>query len=178
MIRSVLIGLVAGARSMAPLAAVSDAARRGALPPENGWPAWLGHPAVAAAAKALSAGELWGDKLKSAPDRIVPAGIAVRLVVGALTGAALAPRRLAVAGAVLGAGAAVGAAYVTFAGRMRALRRYGQWPTGVVVDAIAVGMAQAVLLSARPRQLRVDEGRTTLHAKRDLERRTFGGTRP
>jgi len=163
---------------MTPLAAVSDAARRGALPRENGWPVWLGHPAVVAVSKALSAGELWGDKLKSAPDRIVPAGIAARLVAGALTGAALAPRRLAVIGGLLGAGAAVGAAYLTFAARMRALRRYGQWPTGVVEDALALGLSQAVLLSARPRQLRAAEGRTTLLAKRDLARRTSGGTRP
>lgn len=148
MIRSLLIGLAAGARAMTPLAAVTDAAHRNALPRDNGAPAWLGHPLVATAAKALAAGELWGDKLHSAPDRIVPAGIAARLVSGGLAGAALAPRRHALAGALLGATAAVGAAYLTFGLRMRALRRYGQTPTGLVEDGLTVAAAQAVVASA------------------------------
>ena len=145
MIRSFLIGLVAGSRSLTPLATVSDAARRGALPRDNGAPSWLGHPLVAASLMALAAGELWGDKLKSAPDRIVLAGIAARLVSGGIAGAALAPRRRALAGALLGATAAVGAAYLTFDLRMRALRLFGQTPTGLVEDALTVGAAQLVL---------------------------------
>jgi len=149
MLRSFLIGLVAGARSMTPLAAVSDAASRGALPIDNGAPAWLGHPLVTAGSKALAAGELWGDKLKSAPDRIVLAGMLARLVTGGLAGAALAPRRHALAGGLLGATAAVGAAYLTFALRMHALRRYGQTPTGVIEDALCVGAAEALVLGAR-----------------------------
>ena len=56
MIRSFLIGLVAGARALTPLATVSDAARRGALPRDNGAPSWLGHPLVAAGLTALAAG--------------------------------------------------------------------------------------------------------------------------
>lgn len=149
MIASILIGLAAGSRSMTPLAAVSDAARRGALPAGGGAPAWLGHPVVAAGSKLLAAGELWGDKLKSAPDRIVPAGILARLITGGLAGAALAPRRQAVLGGLLGAGAAVAAAYLTFDLRMRAIRRFGQTPTGVIEDALTVGAAEAVLLGAR-----------------------------
>jgi len=149
MIRSFLIGLVAGSRAMTPLAAVSDAAHRGALPGAGEAPAWLCHPAVAAATKALAAGELLGDKLHAAPDRTVPAGIAARIVSGGLAGAALAPRRHAILGGVLGATAAVGAAYVTFHLRMLAMRRYGQAQTGVIEDALTVGAAQAVLLAPR-----------------------------
>ncbi len=152
MIRSALIGLAAGARSMTPLAAISDAAKTGALPRDNGAPSWLGHPLVAAATKLLAAGEVAGDKMKSAPDRIVPAGIAARLLTGGLAGAALAPRRYRYAGAVLGASAAVAAAYVTFHARMAALRRYGQTSTGVVEDALTVAATQAVLLGAGPRR--------------------------
>jgi uncharacterized membrane protein len=148
MIRSVLIGLAAGARSMTPLAAVSEAARRGALPPGNGAPGWLGHPAVAAGSKALAAAELWGDKLQAAPDRIVPAGIAARLVSGGVAGAALAPRKYAVIGGLLGAAAAVGAAYLTFSARTRAMRRFGQRRTGIVEDALTAAATQAVLLGA------------------------------
>ncbi|MES2033361.1 MAG: DUF4126 domain-containing protein, partial [Pseudomonadota bacterium] len=110
MLNSILIGLVSGARSMTPLAAVSDAAQRGTLPAGNGAPAWLGHPLVAAGTKMLAAGEIGGDKMKTAPDRIVPAGIAARLVTAGIAGAALAPRDRRVAGAVLAAAAATVAA--------------------------------------------------------------------
>ena len=144
MLRSLLIGLVAGARSMTPLAAVTDAASRGALPRDNGAPAWLGHPAVAAGAKLLAAGEIWGDKLKTAPDRIVPLGLAARLVTAGIAGAALAPRKRALTGALVAATAATAAAYLTFHLRMAALRRFGQTPTGLVEDAMALGAAAIV----------------------------------
>ena len=144
MIRSFLIGLSAGARAMTPLATVSEAARGGHLATDNGAPSWLGHPLVAAGSKALAAGELWGDKLKSAPDRIVLAGIVARVLSGGLAGAALAPKRQRYLGAALGAGAAVAASYVTFNLRMAALRRYGQTPTGLIEDALTVGAAQLV----------------------------------
>jgi uncharacterized membrane protein len=145
MLRSFLIGLVAGSRAMTPLAAVSDAAERGLLPNRNAGLAWLGHPAVSAGLKLLAAGELWGDKLRSAPDRIVPAGILARLVTAGVAGAALAPRRRALEGAVLGATAAVGAAYVTFAIRQRAMRRFDQTSTGMIEDALTVAAAQRVV---------------------------------
>jgi uncharacterized membrane protein len=144
MIRSFLIGLSAGARAMTPLATVSEAARGGHLAANNGAPDWLGHPLVAAGSKALAAGELWGDKLKSAPDRIVLAGILARIVSGGIAGAALAPKRQRYLGAALGAGAAVAASYATFNLRMAALRRYGQTPTGLIEDALTVGAAQLV----------------------------------
>jgi uncharacterized membrane protein len=153
MIRSFLIGLIAGARSMTPLATVSEAARSGRLP-ANKAVAFLGHPLVAAGAKAIAAGELLGDKMKSAPDRIVPAGIAARVIAGGLVGAALAPRRRQALGAVVGATAAIGASYLTFTLRMRALRRYGQTPSGIVEDALAVGAAQLVTSSAGLRRSR------------------------
>lgn len=148
MIRSILIGLVAGMRSMTPLAAVSEAARRGALPADNGAPALLSHPLVAAATKAVAAGELWGDKLKSAPDRIVPLGMLARVITGAVAGAALAPRRQAVLGGLLGATAAIGASYLTFGARMAAIRRFGQTSTGLVEDAITLGATGLIMESA------------------------------
>jgi uncharacterized membrane protein len=149
MIRSFLIGLVAGARAVTPVAAVSEAARKGQLPRDTGAPSWLGDPLVATGSTILAGGELWGDKLRSAPDRIVLAGILARLVSGGLAGAALAPRRRALEGAALGAAAAVVSAYVTFGLRKRAMRRFGQTPTGLVEDAITVGAARWVVSSAR-----------------------------
>lgn len=150
MLASLLIGVVAGARSMTPLAAVADARAKGRLAAGNGAPAFLGHPAVAAGAKAMAAGELFGDKLHAAPDRTVPAGMAARVLTGALAGAALAPRRQALAGGLLGATAAVASAYLTLALRNRAMARFGQKPTGLVEDALALGATHLILRSARP----------------------------
>lgn len=149
MLRSLLIGLVAGSRALTPLATVSDAARRGALPLASGAPSWLGHPAVAAASKVLAAGELWGDKLNAAPDRIALPGLIARVVSGGLAGAALAPRRQAAIGGLVGAAAAVGAAYLTFAARTRAMRRFGQKSTGLVEDALTLGASQLALRGGR-----------------------------
>jgi uncharacterized membrane protein len=144
MLKSLLIGLSAGSRSMTPLAAVSEAAHSGHLADDNKAARLLGHPLVAAGTKALAAGELWGDKLPSAPDRIVPLGIAARIITAGLTGAALAPRKRMLIGGAIAATAAVAAAYVTFHFRMKALRRFGQTRSGLVEDALTVGAAQLV----------------------------------
>lgn len=152
MIRSFLIGLVAGMRALTPLAAVTDSARFSRLPRDNGAPALLVSPAVRIITLALAAGELFGDKLASAPDRIVAPGMAARIMTGALAGMALAPRRQRSAAALLGAAAAVGAAYLTFDIRVRAMRRFGQVPTGLVEDAIT--MASAFWIVNRMKQAR------------------------
>lgn len=44
LIHSILMGAVAGMRSMTPLAAVANAARTGKLPADNGAPALLANP--------------------------------------------------------------------------------------------------------------------------------------
>lgn len=141
MIRSFLIGCVAGMRALTPLAMVADAARRGALPRDNGAPDILAHPAVAAGAAAFAAGELVGDKLPSSPDRIIGPGIAARMVTGAVAGAALAPREQRTTAALVGATAAVSAAYLTFHIRMRTMERHAQVSTGLIEDAITVASA-------------------------------------
>ena len=144
LIHSILMGAVAGMRAMTPLAAVTNAARSGNLPADNGAPRLLGNKLASAGMLALAGGELAGDKMKSAPDRIVPAGMVARVVTGMIAGASLAPRRHRRLGAPLGASAAVGMAYVTFNLRIRAIERYGQTSTGTVEDAIAVGSAALI----------------------------------
>jgi len=147
-IRSILIGLVAGMRSMAPLAVASTAVARGELE-ETGPMALLGHPAVSTGLSALAVAEAMGDKLPFAPDRIVIPGIAARIVTGALAGAALAPREQRNVAAVLAAGAAVAASYWTFRLRVRAMRRYGQARTGVVEDALVLAASQYLVSGAK-----------------------------
>ncbi len=149
MIHSLLIGLAGGMRSMTPLAAVALAAQNNALPPDTGAPRFLHHPAVAAGAAAMAVAELLGDKWDKAPDRIVPPGMAARLVTGAIAGAALAPRSHQAAGAVVGAIAAVASSYITWSLRIATMRRYGQVPTGVVEDAAMLALTAATVASAR-----------------------------
>lgn len=148
LIHSVLMGAVAGMRAMTPFATVANAARMRRLPRGNGAPPLLGSWPVSAWAGALAAGELAGDKMKTAPDRIVTAGMLARIATGAIAGAALAPARQRPVAALLGATAAVCAAHLTFRLRVRAMARYGQTPTGLVEDAIAVGSAALIAESA------------------------------
>jgi len=70
------------------------------------------------------------------------------VVTAGIAGAVLAPRNRALAGGLLGAAAAIVAAYVTFDLRMAALKRWGQTPTGLVEDALTVAAARAVVSGA------------------------------
>lgn len=154
LIHSILMGAVAGMRAVTPLAAVTNAARTNRLPLDNGAPRILSNKLASAGMLALAGGELMGDKMKTAPDRIVLAGMVARVASGLIAGAALAPHHRRGLGALLGAGVAVGAAYLTFDLRKRAIRRYGQTRTGAVEDAIAVGSAALITQDAARRSQR------------------------
>jgi len=145
MLASFLMGLVGGQRALTPLATVSVAAARGRLPAGNGAPGLIAHPLVAAATVALAAAELAGDKMKTAPDRIVPIGLTARFITSAIAGAALAPRRQRWLAAALGGTTAVIASYPGWRARIATMPRYGQTPTGLVEDAIVILGAVAVL---------------------------------
>jgi uncharacterized membrane protein len=138
MVRSLLIGALAGMRSLTPLAVVSAAARARRLPADNGAPAFLSQPWISNTTMILAAGELLGDKMRSAPDRVILPGILARTLTGALAAMAAAPRKDRHSAAALGAAAAVGAAYITFGLRTRAMQKWGQRNTGLIEDAIAL----------------------------------------
>jgi uncharacterized membrane protein len=144
MLRSVLMGLVAGQRAMTPLAALAMAARSGNLPTDALARDVLAHPAVAFGAAALAASEMAGDKLPSAPDRIILPGLVARSVTADFAGAVLAPPERRAAAAMLAGMAAVGASYLGFRLRIRTMRRFGQTPTGLVEDAIVLGSGLAI----------------------------------
>jgi uncharacterized membrane protein len=148
MIRSVLIGLAAGQRAMTPLAILAGATRRGTVNPRGRLGAFA-RGDVAAGAVALAGAEMAGDKMKSAPDRIVLAGLLARATTGALAGAALAGEGKQRTGALLGAGAAVASSYLGFALRVRAMRRYGQTATGFVEDALVLAGGWAAATARR-----------------------------
>lgn len=144
MLRSFLIGLVAGQRGMTPLAVVATATRSGAIPAELPLQGLMKNPLIAAGAAAMAAAEMAGDKMKTAPDRIVPIGLAVRSVTAAYAGAALAPRDRRVLGAAVAVGTALAASWIGWRLRCAAMERYGQTATGFVEDALVFGSGLAI----------------------------------
>jgi uncharacterized membrane protein len=143
---SVLIGAVASARSMTPMATLSAARLLGYSTP--GKLALLDRPLFKYGALAMGAGELAGDKMKTAPDRTVALGLLARIMSAGIAGAALAPRGEEKAGALVAVATAVPLAYATLGVRKSAMRRIGQTPSGLIEDALMVAGGIAVVALA------------------------------
>jgi uncharacterized membrane protein len=149
LLSSALIGAVASARSMTPMATLSMARLAGRDTP--GRLALLDRPLFKYGALAMGAGELFGDKMKSAPDRTVFLGLLARVMSAGIAGAALAPRGREQAGAAVAVATAVPLAYATLAGRKQAMARIGQTRSGLIEDALVVAAGLAVVaLATRP----------------------------
>jgi uncharacterized membrane protein len=140
---SALIGAVASARSMTPMAALAGAHLAHRKTPGKLW--LLDKPLFTAGALAMGAGELYGDKMKSAPDRTVFLGLLARVMSAGIAGAALAPRGQERTGAAVAVGTAVPLAYLTLAGRKKAMAEIGQTKSGVIEDILIVGAGIAVV---------------------------------
>ncbi|HYC67957.1 hypothetical protein [Brevundimonas sp.] len=147
---SALIGAVASARSMTPMAALAGAHLAGRETP--GRLVLLGHPVFTAGALAMGVGELFGDKMKSAPDRTVFLGLLARVMSAGIAGAALAPKGREKAGGLLAIATATPLAYATLAGRKRVMRRIGQTKSGLIEDALVVSAGVAVVAWALNRR--------------------------
>mgnify|MGYP003575969688 CR=1 FL=1 len=141
---SALIGAVASARSMTPMAALAGAHLAHRRTP--GRLRLLTHPLFTAGALAMGVGELFGDKMKSAPDRTVFLGLLARVMSAGIAGSALAPRGRERAGAIVAVLTAVPLAYLTLAGRKTAMRRIGQTRSGLIEDALVVASGLAVVV--------------------------------
>jgi uncharacterized membrane protein len=140
---SVLIGAVASARSMTPMAALATARLAGERTP--GKLVLLDHPLFKFGALAMGVGELFGDKMKTAPDRTVFLGLLARVLSAGIAGAALAPRGREKVGAALAVGTAVPLAYAGLAGRKRAMAEIGQTKSGLIEDALVIAAGAAVV---------------------------------
>lgn len=143
------MGLVAGQRSMTPLAALAGAARRGALPYDNTGARLMASPLFATGGVVMAAAEMAGDKMKSAPDRTVARGLIARSITGGFAGATLAPPKRQLAGAAIGIGAAIASSYAGLAARKWAMQRWGQTASGFVEEAVVFSAADAIA-NARP----------------------------
>ncbi|OIX98819.1 hypothetical protein [Pantoea sp. Ae16] len=143
---SALIGVVASCRSMTPMAAL--AAARLAKRNTSGSLLLLDRPLFKYGALAMGAGELYGDKMKSAPDRTVFLGLSARVASAGIAGAALAPRGEEKTGAAVAISAAVPLAYATLAARKKAITKIGQTRSGLIEDTLVVALGAAVVFFA------------------------------
>jgi uncharacterized membrane protein len=143
LLSSVLIGAVASARSMTPMAMLSAARLAGRHMP--GRLVLLDRPAFKFGALAMGAGELVGDKMKTAPDRTVFLGLLARVFSAGIAGAALAPKGREQAGAAVAVVTAVPLAYLTLAGRKRAMESIGQTRSGLIEDLLIVAAGVAIV---------------------------------
>lgn len=143
---SILIGAVASARSMTPMASIAIARLLGRRTP--GRLVALDRPLFQFGALVMGLGELLGDKMKSAPDRTVMLGLAARVMSAGISGAALAPQGREKTGAAAAVATAVPLAYLTLAGRERAMTRIGQTRSGLIEDVMVVAAALAIVTLA------------------------------
>lgn len=143
LIPSILIGSVASARSMTPMAALATARLAGADTP--GKLRLLDHPLFKFGALVMGAGELYGDKMKSAPDRTVFLGLLARIMSAGIAGSALAPKGHEREGAAIAVGTAVPLAYLTLAVRKRAIAKIGQTRSGLIEDALVVATGATIV---------------------------------
>ncbi len=148
---SALIGAVASARSMTPMATI--AAARLAHRRTSGQLILLDRPVFKFGALAMGVAEMFGDKMKSAPDRTVAAGLLARVMSAGIAGAALAPHGREKEGAAIAVATAVPLAYLTLAGRRQAMAHIGQTRSGLIEDALMVAAAAALVVwVTRPQQ--------------------------
>jgi uncharacterized membrane protein len=114
---------------------------------QDSWLAFLSFAAMAYITTALALGELVSDKLPGTPSRKVPIQFGIRILLGALCGAALGTE----AGAMLGGlfAGAVGAVVGTLGGaalRAQLARVFGKdLPAALLEDAVAIGGALLIV---------------------------------
>ncbi|MEV4779478.1 hypothetical protein [Burkholderia sp. LMU1-1-1.1] len=146
LLASALIGAVASARSMTPMATISAA--RLAHRHTTGKLVLLDRPVFKYGALAMGVGELLGDKMRTAPDRTVFLGLLARVASAGIAGAALAPEGREKAGAAVAVATAVPLAYLTLSGRKRAMASIGQTRSGLIEDALIVAAGAAIVALA------------------------------
>jgi uncharacterized membrane protein len=147
LILGILIGIIAGLRSMTAPAVVSWAARLGWIHVNSSWLAFLGYAWTPWILSLAALGELVADKLPTTPSRKAPPSFIFRVISGSLSGAAIGISRgsllLGLSGGALGAiigtlgGAAARSAMAKVFGRDLA--------AALVEDAIAISGATLIL---------------------------------
>src|SRR3954451_17223595 len=148
---ALLIGVVAGLRTMTSPAAVSWAARTGLLHLGNTPMAFLGFAATPYILTLFAIGELITDKLPKTPSRKTLVPFTARIVTGAFSGAALgAPSGALAAGLIAGALGVVAGTLGCYEFRRRLVKATGgkDLPIALLEDAIAICTAFWIVYGA------------------------------
>ena len=148
---ALLIGVVAGLRAMTAPAAVAWATYFGWLNLGGSWLAFLGNVWVRWILTALALVELVTDQLPTTPSRTVPVQFGARIVMGALSGAAVGAAGGSWIGGLLAG--AVGAVAGTLGGRAirakLAARLGNDHPAAFTEDVVAVAVALLIGVALR-----------------------------
>ncbi|WP_105419856.1 DUF4126 family protein [Neorhizobium sp. T25_27] len=148
-ILALLIGVVAGLRAMTAPAAIAWAAYLGWLNLSGSWLSFMGTIWAVGIFTILAVVELVTDQLPSTPSRKVPQQFGARLIMGALTGAAIGtPYGGWIVGLVAGI---IGAAIGTYGGaavRAKLAASFGKDPPAAFIeDAVAIVAAYLIIAS-------------------------------
>jgi uncharacterized membrane protein len=145
------IGIIAGLRSVTAPAVVSWAAHRGWLNLHNTALSFMGATAAVAIFTILAMVELVADQLPSTPARTKPVGLIARILLGGLSGAAVAlsGAQSAALGCVLGAVGGVVGAFAGYQLRTRLVRALKVPDVVIAVLEDLVAVAGALLIVTR-----------------------------
>jgi uncharacterized membrane protein len=150
-ILALLLGVVAGLRTMTAAAAVSWAAHLGWLDVHGSWLAFLGSVWTTCILSVLALVEFVTDQLPSTPSRTVPMQFGARIAVGALAGAAIGIAKGPIVGGLIAG--VVGAILGTLGGRAAraglAATFGSDRPAALIEDAVAVGAALLIAFALR-----------------------------
>jgi uncharacterized membrane protein len=138
-----LIGVVSGLRSLTAPAVVAWAAHRGWINLNHAPLQFMGSTAAVVVFTLFAVVELVADQLPSAPSRTAPPGLIARIVLGGLSGAAIAvsgAQSIAI-GAVLGAAGGVAGAFGGYQVRTRLVKalKVPDFVIAILEDAVAIG---------------------------------------
>jgi uncharacterized membrane protein len=138
-----LIGAVSGLRSLTAPAIVAWAAHRSWIQLNNTLLHFLGSTAAVVIFTLFAVVELVADQLPSTPSRTAPLGLSARVILGALSGAAIAVSGMqSIAfGAALGAAGGVVGAFAGYQVRTRLVKalKVPDFVIATLEDAVAIG---------------------------------------
>ena len=150
LVLAVGIGIVAGLRSLTAPAAVSWAAHLGWLNLDGGPLGFMGSVPAVALLTLLAVVEYVADILPQTPGRTMPGPLAVRIVMGGLSGACLAisANQSWLVGAVLGGTGGLIGAFAGYEARRRLVNRLKVKDIVIAIaeDLVALGLAYIILV--------------------------------
>jgi uncharacterized membrane protein len=140
---ALLIGVIAGLRSFTAPAVTAWAAHRHWLNLHNSPLSFMGSATAVVVFTLLALGELVADQLPSTPSRTDLPGLIARIVLGGLSGAAVAASgsQSFALGAILGMAGGIAGAFAGYQARTRLVRalKVPDFVIACVEDAVAIG---------------------------------------